>query len=101
MICKDFITDRITALLALVIITYNANAQNRIVSFEIVASGARYGNLRYARSCLAKEPIGRKIIKGVEADMLKQYDTDIAERETQYPENPFCQHRCSITKRRW
>ena len=50
-----------------------------------------YGYPQYARSCMAgiKSLMDGKTIKEAKADMLEQYDTDIAELENQYPENPF------------
>lgn len=50
-----------------------------------------YGYPQYARSCMAgiKSLMDGKTIKEAKADMLEQYNNDIAELETQYPENPI------------
>ena len=50
-----------------------------------------YGYPQYARSCMAgiKSLMDGKTIKDAKADMLKQYNNDIAELETLYPENPI------------
>jgi hypothetical protein len=50
-----------------------------------------YGYPQYARSCMAgiKSLMDGKNIREAKADMLEQYNNDIAELEAQYPENPI------------
>lgn len=50
-----------------------------------------YGYPQYARSCMAgiKSLMDGKTIKEAKEDMLTQYNADIEELETQYPENPI------------
>ena len=50
-----------------------------------------YGYPQYARSCMAgiKSLMDGKTVKEAKADMLEQYNNDIEELETQYPDNPI------------
>lgn len=50
-----------------------------------------YGYPQYARSCMAgiKSLMDGKPLKEAKEDMLKQYNSDIAELETEYPDNPI------------
>lgn len=50
-----------------------------------------YGYPQYARSCMAgiKSLMDGKTIREAKADMLEQYNNDIAELEKYYPENPI------------
>ena len=50
-----------------------------------------YGYPQYARSCMAgiKSLMDGKTIKEAKADMLEQYNNDIAELESDFPDNPI------------